>query len=153
MPIEYAIPKVHQFLVNEGIRDQITLVVSGGLRSAWDIAKSIALGADCVVLGTADIVALECIRCGRCESGRGCPRGIATTDPVLGYEISEEWAEQRLVNMYSAWRKQWCELLRSYGLRSIKELMGRSDLLVHLDYLDEVERAKYPAAPQKKLYL
>ena len=153
MPIEYAIPKVHSFLIAEGIRDELCFMASGGIRNAMDVAKAIALGADGAVIGTADLVAIECVRCGNCESGRGCARSIATTDPVLGYEISEEWAEQRLVNMYSAWRKQWCELLRSYGLRSIKELMGRSDLLVHLDYLDEIERVKYPPAPQKKLYL
>ena len=55
--------------------------------------------------------------------------------------------------MYMAGRKQWCELLRQYGLRSIRELVGRSDLLVHLDYLDEEERKKYQPAPKKKLIL
>lgn len=153
MPIEYAIPKVHRFLVNEGVRDEICLIASGGLRNAMDVAKAIALGADGAVIGTADLVALECIRCSNCESGRGCARSIATTDTVLGNEISEEWAEQRLVNMYMAWRKQWCEILRLYGLRSIKELVGRSDLLVHMDYLDEAERNKYQPAPQKKVVL
>jgi glutamate synthase domain-containing protein 2 len=74
MPIEYAIPMVHRFLEAEGIRDQITLIASGGVRSAWDVAKAVALGADGVVCGTADMVALECIRCANCESGRGCPR-------------------------------------------------------------------------------
>ena len=39
-------PRVHKFLAAEGIRDQITLMSSGGLRSAWDVAKAIALGAD-----------------------------------------------------------------------------------------------------------
>jgi hypothetical protein len=67
--------------------------------------------------------------------------------------ISEEYAEQRLVNMYMAWRKQWCELLRSYGLRSIRELVGRTDLLVHLDYLEEEERAGYQPAPQERLVI
>ena len=40
MPIEYAIPKVHNFLVEEGIRDKMTLIASGGLRTAWDVAKA-----------------------------------------------------------------------------------------------------------------
>jgi glutamate synthase domain-containing protein 2/ferredoxin len=153
MPIEYAIPKVHRFLTAEGVRDEICLMASGGIRNAMDVAKAIAMGADGVVIGTADLVALECIRCSNCESGRGCARGIASTDPELGYMIEEEWTEQRLVNMYSAWRKQWCEILRSYGLRSIKELVGRSDLLVHMDYLDEEEQTKYQATPRKKVVL
>jgi len=143
MPIEYAIPRVHAFLKAEGVRDKVCLIASGGVRNAMDVAKIIALGADGVVIGTAEMVAMECVRCGKCESGRGCARGIASTDPELGHMISEEWAEQRIVNMYMAWRKQWCQLLRQYGLRSIRELVGRSDLLVHLDYLDEEERRQY----------
>jgi glutamate synthase domain-containing protein 2 len=153
MPIEYAIPKVHKFLVEEGARDKICLIASGGIRNALDVAKAIALGADGVVIGTAEIVAVECVRCGNCESGRGCARGIATTDPELGHMISEAYAEQRIVNMYMAWRKQWCEILRGFGMRSIQELVGRSDLLVHLDYLEEAERAKYQPAPDYKMTL
>jgi len=153
MPIEYAIPKVHKFLVAEGARDKITLIASGGIRNGMDVAKAIALGADGCVIGTADLVAVECVRCGNCESGRGCARGIATTDPELGCMIDEAYVEQRLVNMYMAWRKQWCDILRSYGLKSIKELRGRSDLMVHLDYLDEEERKKYQPAPKYKMVL
>jgi glutamate synthase domain-containing protein 2 len=153
MPIEYAIPKVHNFLVGEGARDKITLIASGGIRNAIDVAKAIALGADGCVIGTADIVAVECVRCSNCESGRGCARGIASTDPELGYMTTEEYVEQRIVNMYMAWRKQWCEILRSFGMKSITELRGRSDLLVHLDYLDEAERAKYQPAPDYKMIL
>lgn len=153
MPIEYAIPKVHRFLKEEGARDKITLIASGGIRNAMDVAKAIALGADGCVIGTADLVAVECVRCGNCESGRGCARGIATTDPELGYMIDEAYVEQRLVNMYMAWRKQWCTLLRSFGMKSIRELRGRSDLLIHLDYLDEEERKQYQPAPGYKMVL
>ena len=84
MPIEYAIPKVHRFLVAEGVRDEMCFMASGGIRNAMDVAKAIALGADGAVIGTADLVALECVRCSNCESGRGCARSIATTDPELG---------------------------------------------------------------------
>ena len=153
MPIEYAIPKVHKFLQDEGVRDEICLIASGGIRNAMDVAKAIALGADGVVIGTAEMVVLECVRCGNCESGRGCARGIASTDPELSNMITQEWAENRIVNMYSVWRKQWCDLLRSFGMKSMKELVGRSDLLVHLDYLDEAERATYQQAPQESIIL
>lgn len=153
MPIEYAIPKVHRFLEQEGVRDKITLIASGGIRNGMDVAKAIALGADGVVIGTADIVAVECVRCSNCESGRGCARGIATTDPELGHMITEEYCEQRVVNMYMAWRKQWCDILRSFGMKSIKELRGRSDLLVHLDYLEKEERDKYQPAPNHQVII
>ena len=153
MPIEYAIPKVHSFLVEEGVRDKVCLIASGGIRNAMDVAKAIALGADGCVIGTADLVAVECVRCGNCESGRGCARGIASTDPELSEMITEEYTEQRLVNMYMAWRKQWCDILRSFGMKSIKELKGRFDLLVHLDYLDEKEKKNYKPAPDYKMII
>jgi glutamate synthase domain-containing protein 2 len=134
MPIEYAVPKVHRFLLEEGARDQITLIASGGIRTAWDVAKIIALGADGVVTGTADIVATECIRCGICESGRGCPRGIATTDPELSVTYDAEWAGQRITNLFHSWAIQLQDICYRLGLRSIRDLVGRSDLLTHLDY-------------------
>jgi len=134
MPVEYAIPKVHRFLIEEGIRDRITLIASGGLRTAWDVAKAIALGADGVVIGTAELVALECIRCANCESGRGCPRGIATTDPELAARYRPEWGAQRIMNLFHSWSLQLREILWRFGMHGVRELTGRSDLLVHWDY-------------------
>lgn len=134
MPIEYAIGKVHKFLTDEGVRDEITLIASGGIRSAWDVVKTIALGADGVVIGTVEVVALECIRCGACESGRGCPRGIATTDPELSQMFDMDWSTQRLMNIFHSWSKQIQYICWRLGLKSVKQLVGRSDLLMHLDY-------------------
>ncbi len=139
MPIEYAIPKVHKFLVAEGIRDEVVLIASGGIRTAHDVLKSIALGADGVVIGTTELVALGCIRCGSCESGRGCARGIATTDGELMRQVDIDWATQRLVNLFAAWREQIVDVLRQFGMRSITELRGRMDCLYHLDYAKEGE--------------
>jgi len=134
MPIEYAIPKVNQFLVDEGVRDQVTLIASGGIRTAWDIAKIIAMGADGVVIGTAEMIAMECVRCGRCESGRGCPRGIATTDPELSVTFGTEWAGQRLINLFNSYALQLQQILWQFGMTHVTELVGRSDLLRHRDY-------------------
>jgi glutamate synthase domain-containing protein 2 len=134
MPIEYAIAKVHKFLVDEGVRDKITLIASGGIRTAHDIAKAIALGADGIVTGTAELIALGCVRCTRCESGRGCPRGIATTDPGLDTQMDIEWGTQRIINLYNAWHKELVGILKRFGMPSVGDLCGRTDLLMHLDY-------------------
>jgi len=139
MPIEYAIPKVHNFLVAEGAREQVTLIASGGIRNPYDLAKAIALGADGCVIGTMEMIALGCVRCGRCSAGRGCPRSIATTDRVLVQKIDLEWGAQRLINAYNAWRNELVKILRKLGLDSVARLRGRSDLLMHLDYTNDVE--------------
>jgi len=142
MPIEYAITKVHAFLEAEGVRDTVTLIASGGIRNPHDIAKAIALGADGVVVGTGELVALGCVRCTRCESGRGCPRGIATTDAELSSKMTIPWGTQRLVNLYNAWREVLVDILWRLGLKSVGQLRGRTDLLMHLDYTDDAERCE-----------
>jgi len=131
MPIELAIPKVHRFLVAEGIRDEVTLMASGGIRTASDIAKIIALGADGVILGTSELVALGCTRCSNCERGRGCPFGLTTTDPELQQFVEPEWGAARLDNLYRSYQRQLAEILRRLGLASVRELRGRTDLLVY----------------------
>ncbi len=130
MPVEYAIPKVHKYLVSEGVRDKVVLMASGGIRTADDIAKTIALGADGAVVATAEAVAVGCTHCGNCERGRGCQVGITTTDPELSQFIDPEWGETRIVNLFEAWKKQLRNILARFGLSSIRELRGRTDLLV-----------------------
>ena len=131
MPIEYAIPRVHRYLVAEGVRDQITVMASGGIRTAYDVAKAIALGADGCVIGAAEAIAVGCTQCGNCERGRGCQVGITTTDPVLSQLIDPAWGAGRITNLYNSWAKQWRAILASLGLRSIRELRGRTDLLLY----------------------
>jgi glutamate synthase domain-containing protein 2 len=103
------------------------------------MAKAIALGANGVCLGTADLVALECIRCHHCESGRGCARGIATTDEELTNLMDINWATQRIINMYLTWQRQLISILKRLGMRSVTELVGRFDVIAHLDYIKQEE--------------
>lgn len=129
MPIELAIPRVHRYLQSEGIRDEIVVMASGGIRSAYDIAKAIALGADGCVLGTTELVAMGCTRCANCERGRGCPFGLTTTDPELQELVDPDWGASRIDNLYSSFAYQIQQILRMLGLSSIQQLRGRTDLL------------------------
>ena len=92
-----------RFPGTEGIRDEVVLMVSGGMRTAEDALKAVALGADGVVIGTAELVAIGCVRCGNCERDRGCPNGIATTDPGLCSQLTADWVGDRIVNLYPSW--------------------------------------------------
>jgi glutamate synthase domain-containing protein 2 len=69
------------------------------------------------------------VRCANCESGRGCPRGIATTDKELELLNQVPVLAKRLSNLYRSWRMQWCELLFRLGMNDLTQLRGRTDLL------------------------
>ncbi|HET7010679.1 MAG TPA: glutamate synthase-related protein [Anaerolineales bacterium] len=131
MPIEFAIPKVHRYLETEGIRDELVVMASGGIRTAYDVAKAIALGADGCILGTAELVALGCTRCSNCERGRGCPFGLTTTDPELSLIVDPAWGAERIGRLYASFKLQLEGILRGLGLRSIRDLRGRTDLLIY----------------------
>ena len=135
MPIELAIPKVHKFLQKEGVRDKVTLIASGGVRTADDIAKAIALGADGCVLGTTDRVGMGCTRCSNCEggpAGRGWPWGLTTTDIELQEWVQQDWGARRLDNLYAALQWRLRDILRKLGLSNVRELRGRTDLLSYI---------------------
>lgn len=138
MPIEFAVPKVHKYLVSENIRDQFVVMASGGIRTAYDIAKIIALGADGVVMGTSELVALGCTRCSNCERGRGCPFGLTTTDPLLSQFVDPQWGGERISNLYKSYAMQLRDILRKLGLTSIRQLKGRKDLLVYRKHKETV---------------
>jgi glutamate synthase domain-containing protein 2 len=129
MPIEFAIPKVHKYLLSENIRDEIVVMASGGIRTAYDIAKAIALGADGCILGTAELAALGCTRCSNCERGRGCPFGLTTTDPELSLLVDPDWGAAQISNLYQSFAYQLKDILRRLGLCNINDLRGRTDLL------------------------
>lgn len=137
MPIEYAISKVHRFLESEGIRDQVVVMASGGVRTAYDIAKAIALGADGCIIGTADLIAIGCMRLGTCEKDKGCPFGITTTDPELSKLVDPVRGTERIANLYASWRVQLAYILDRLGMKNVGELRGRTDVLVYLEDVGE----------------
>ncbi len=70
IPIEMALASVDTRLRQEGIRNQVSLVVGGGIRNSGDVVKAIALGADATYIATSALIAVGCHVCQACPSGR-----------------------------------------------------------------------------------
>jgi hypothetical protein len=117
------------------------------------VAKAIALGADGAILGTAELVAIGCIRMAQCEKGLGCPFGITTTDPEQAKLINTDEAWPRIVNLYTAWAWQLAGILQTLGMTSISQLRGRSDLLVYLDAQERNNPIMTPVIPMTRFAL
>lgn len=128
IPIELALAAVDQRLRDEGIRGNVCLVVGGSIRSASDVVKAIALGADACYVGTAALLALGCHLCRTCQSGN-CSWGIATQKPELVARLDPEVGRQRLVNLMTAWRNEIMELMGGMGINSIEALRGNRLML------------------------
>lgn len=128
IPIEAAIAAVDQKLNDQGIRNQVSVIASGGIRNSADIAKSIALGADAVYIGTSALIALGCRVCGNCYRGL-CPWGIATQRQDLVDRIDTEVGAQNVGNLLHAWTLELSELMGAAGINSIESLRGNRDRL------------------------
>lgn len=128
IPIELALASVDQRLRDEGIRNNVSLIVGGSIRSAADVVKAIALGADACYVATAALLALGCHLCRTCQSGK-CNWGIATQRSELVKRLDPEIGNQRLVNLMTAWKHEIKELMGGMGINSIEALRGNRLML------------------------
>lgn len=128
IPIELALAAVDKRLRDEGIRNNVSIVVGGSIRSSADVVKAIALGADACYIATAALLALGCHLCRTCQSGK-CNWGIATQQPELVKRLNPEVGSERLVNLMNAWRHEIKELMGGMGINSIEALRGNRFML------------------------
>ncbi len=128
IPIELALASVDSRLRDEGIRDNISIIVGGSIRNSADIVKAIALGADAVYIGTSALLALGCHLCRSCQTGK-CNWGIATQVPELYNRLNPIEGHKRLVNLVSAWKHEIEELMGGMGINSIESLKGNRLML------------------------
>ena len=128
IPIELALASVDQRLRDEGIRNNVSLIVGGSIRSAADVVKAIALGADACYVATAALLALGCRLCRTCQSGK-CNWGIATQRPELVKRLNPEMGSERLINLMTAWKHEIKELMGGMGINSIEALRGNRLML------------------------
>ncbi len=128
IPIELALASVDERLRQEGIRNRVSLVVGGSIRSSADVVKAIALGADAVYIATGALLALGCHLCRSCHKGN-CNWGIATQRPELVRRLNPDIGARRLVNLLTAWNHEIKEMMGGMGINSIEALCGNRLML------------------------
>jgi glutamate synthase domain-containing protein 2 len=128
IPIELALASIDQRLREEGIRNQISLLIAGSIRNSADVVKAIALGANAVCMGTAALIAMGCHMCRTCITGK-CNWGIATQDPELVKRLDPDVMYKRLVNLVLAWNNEIQEMLGGMGINAVDSLCGNRLML------------------------
>ena len=114
--ISTSLKEVHQRLVKEGLRDQVTIIASGGITLAEHVPKAIICGADLVGIETTLLVALQAQFHGPARNRTNCQ--------LRARKIGAEWGSQRIVNLMSAWHDQLVEILSAMGMRDVRRLRG-----------------------------
>jgi len=141
LPAEIGVVEAHRALVRSGLRDHVELWCDGGMKSALDVVKMLCLGADRVGFGTLAMVAIGCTICRGCQTDT-CHVGIATQiesvaeateKGIKRFEPQEfERAVAQLERFFGAMRAELARLVASLGLESVRDLVGRTDLLVQV---------------------
>ncbi len=114
--ISASLKEVHQQLVKEALRDQVTIIASGGVTLAEHVPKAIICGADLVGIDTTVLVALQAEFKGETRDRANCQ--------MKPREIDPEWGAQRLVNLFGVWHDQLIEILSAMGMRDVRRLRG-----------------------------
>lgn len=127
LPWEYGLYQTHRSLQANNVRQQTILQVDGQIKSGYDIIAGAILGADEFGLGTMSLIGVDCIGCKMCHTNK-CPKGITTQDVSLRTRLDQNTARLKTYLQYLA--KQTRELLAELGVRSLRELRGRTDLLI-----------------------
>ena len=130
--IKDALREVHGRLVKEGLRDEITVIISGGIALAEHLAKAIICGADLTAVDSPLLVALGCRICpdrGQCVSPDACPVKIGSVDAP--------YAAQRMVNLMGAWHSQLIEVLGAMGIREVRRLRGEVGRAIFMEDIEQ----------------
>ena len=130
LPWELGLAEAQQTLIKNNLRGRVKLQVDGGLRTAKDIIVGAILGAEEFGFGTTLLVALGCVQDRRCHCDT-CPVGIATQNDCLRKKFAGK--PEHIVNFLRLLAEEVRETLASLGLKSLRDAIGRTDLLESTD--------------------
>ncbi len=120
VPSMFALYRARKFLKENGAED-VSLVITGGLRVSSDFAKVLALGADAIAIGTSALMAIGCQQYRICDTGK-CPKGITTQDPELRARLDIEEAARGLENYLKASTEELEDFARLIGNDDVHKL-------------------------------
>ncbi|XP_058206159.1 glutamate synthase 1 [NADH], chloroplastic-like isoform X2 [Rhododendron vialii] len=126
LPWELGLAETHQTLVANDLRGRTVLQVDGQLKTGRDVAIAALLGSEEFGFSTAPLITLGCIMMRKCHKNT-CPVGIATQDPVLREKFAGE--PEHVINFFFLLAEEVREIMSQLGFRTIKEMVGRSDML------------------------
>ena len=120
-PMQEALVLVHNALVGTGLRDKIKIGASGKVISAFDIARTLAMGADWCNSARGFMFALGCIQSLSCHTDH-CPTGVATQDPTRQKALVVSDKSARVANFHKNTLKALADILSAAGLSAPSEL-------------------------------
>ncbi len=126
IPWELGLAETHQTLVLNNLRSRIAVETDGQLKTGRDVVIAAFLGAEEFGFATAPLVALGCIMMRVCHLNT-CPVGVATQDPELRKKFTGDPAHA--VNFMRFIAQEVRELMAELGLRTLNEMIGRTDRL------------------------
>lgn len=126
LPWELGLAETHQTLIQNGLRERVRLETDGKLMSGRDVAVAAILGAEEFGFATAPLVTLGCVMMRVCDLDT-CPVGVATQNPKLRRRFTGK--PEYVVNFMCFIAENLREYMARLGVRTIDELVGRTDLL------------------------
>ena len=126
LPWELGLAETHQTLIMNGLRDKVILETDGKLMSGKDVLVAALLGAEEFGFATAPLVTMGCVMMRVCNLDT-CPVGIATQNPELRKRFRGK--PEYVINFMEFIAKELREYMAKLGVRTVDELVGRTDLL------------------------
>lgn len=139
LPWELGVAEAHQTLIMNGLRDKVILETDGKLMTGRDVAIACMLGAEEFGFATAPLVTMGCVMMRVCNLDT-CPVGIATQNPELRKRFKGK--PEYVINFMYFVAQELREYMAKLGIRTVDELVGRTDLLKKKDLVPSERAAK-----------
>ena len=138
-PWELGLAEVHQTLRGNRLRGKIRVQADGGMKTGLDVVKAAILGAESFGFGTAPMIAMGCKYLRICHLNN-CATGVATQNDQLRKDHFVGDVE-RVVNFFRFVAEETREWMAMLGVSKLEDLIGRVDLLEHLDGVTEKQHS------------